>query len=42
MNSKLKSDKKYLQRLLNFAGYPCGKVDGVIGLKTLNAISRWD
>lgn len=42
MNSKLKSDKKYLQRLLNFAGYPCGAVDGVVGLKTLSAISRWE
>ena len=24
-------DVKYLQRLLNFAGYDCGTVDGIIG-----------
>lgn len=42
MNSKLKTDKRYLQRILNFAGYDCGKVDGIVGLKTLNAISRWE
>ena len=34
-------DVKYLQRLLNFAGYDCGTVDGIIGKKTNNALAEW-
>lgn len=42
MNSNLLRDAKYLQRILNFAGYNCGTVDGIIGKKTLSAIEKWD
>lgn len=40
MESFLK-DTKYLQRLLNFAGYDCGKIDGIRGFRTNKAIERW-
>lgn len=42
MNSNLTKDAKYLQRILNFAGYNCGAVDGIIGKKTVAAIEMWD
>ena len=34
-------DVKYLQRVLNFAGYDCGAVDGIIGKKTNSALADW-
>lgn len=41
MNAKLTTDIKYLQRLLTFAGYPCGKIDGIRGKKTNSAAYLW-
>ena len=41
MNEVLLKDTAYLQRLLNFAGYDCGTVDGIRGRKTNNAIEQW-
>ena len=41
MNSKLVKDTKYLQRLLTFAGYPCGVIDGIRGRKTNAAAYQW-
>lgn len=41
MEQKLLTDTKYLQRLLNFAGYSCGEVDGIRGRKTNKAIEEW-
>lgn len=34
-------DTFYLQRLLKFAGYDCGKIDGIRGNKTNKAIENW-
>ena len=41
MHAKLTKDVKYLQRLLTFAGYPCGSIDGVRGKKTNAAAYQW-
>ena len=41
MNKKLTEDIKYLQRLLTFAGYPCGEIDGIRGRKTNSAAYQW-
>lgn len=43
MNQKIRQgNPRYLQRILNLAGYNAGKVDGVIGAKTLAAIAAWE
>lgn len=42
MHKKLQADKKYMQRILKFAGYDCGVVDGIVGNKTLAAVAKWD
>ena len=34
-------DTFYLQRMLKFAGYDCGKIDGIRGNKTNKAIEQW-
>lgn len=31
----------YLQRILKFAGYECGKIDGIRGAKTNKAVENW-
>lgn len=41
MHAKLTEDTKYLQRLLTFAGYPCGQIDGIRGRKTNSAAYLW-
>lgn len=41
MNDILLKDTTYLQRLLNFAGYNCGTVDGIRGAKTNKAVEQW-
>ena len=41
MNNKLTENIKYLQRLLTFAGYPCGEIDGIRGRKTNSAAYQW-
>lgn len=34
-------DTFYLQRILKFAGYECGKIDGIRGARTNKAIENW-
>lgn len=41
MHAKLTEDTRYLQRLLTFAGYPCGQIDGIRGRKTNAAAYQW-
>lgn len=41
MNTRLTEDTRYLQRLLTFAGYPCGEIDGIRGRKTNAAAYQW-
>lgn len=42
MNNKLTSDKTYLQRVLKLAGYYTGKIDGIAGKLTQNAVALWE
>lgn len=42
MDKRLTSDAVFCQRLLRFAGYDVGKIDGVVGRKTKEAICKWD
>ena len=39
---KITDDVKTDQRLLNLAGFGAGKVDGVVGRRTLAAYERWE
>lgn len=41
MINKIVNDTEYLQRLLKFAGYDCGKVDGIRGYKTNKCLEQW-
>ncbi len=34
-------DVKWLQKTLNYAGYPCGSVDGYYGKNTMNAVKKY-
>ena len=34
-------DTFYLQRILKFAGYDCGHIDGIRGIKTNKALENW-
>lgn len=37
----IQKEPRFWQRLLTFAGYDLGKVDGIIGVKTRAAAARW-
>ena len=39
--AEITRDVRFWQRLLNFAGYGAGKVDGIAGPKTRAAAARW-
>lgn len=40
--AELQKDPRFWQRLLTFAGYQPGKVDGIAGAKTRAASSQWE
>lgn len=37
----IQKEPRFWQRLITFAGYDLGKVDGIIGVKTRAAAARW-
>lgn len=37
----IQKEPRFWQRLLTFAGYDLGKVDGIIGVKTRTAAAKW-
>lgn len=39
--TKITRDTEYLQRILKFAGYDCGVIDGIRGQKTNRALENW-
>lgn len=41
MIEKLLKNTEYLQRILKFAGYDCGQIDGIRGFKTNKAFENW-
>ena len=41
MNNSLLKPAEYLQRILKFAEYDCGKIDGIHGNKTNEALAKW-
>lgn len=38
----IKKDRKFWQRMLRFAGYYDGAIDGILGTKSKAAAAAWD